>query len=79
MLSFLSRLVSSGSVSRLSAFTVENMSVCIRITCPCNVYHLKPHFYIVKRGYTEVYNFSLFFDQKHRLCVLVRTALAMQL
>ena len=29
-------------------------------TCPCNVYSLKPHFYIAKLGYTGVYLFFLF-------------------
>ena len=28
--------------------------------CPCNVYLLKPHFYIVKLGYAGVYLFFLF-------------------
>ena len=35
----------------------------IRKTCPCNVYPLKPHFYIVKFGYAEVYLFFLFLHQ----------------
>ena len=35
----------------------------IRITCPCNVYPLKPHFYIVKLGYAGVYLFFLFLLQ----------------
>ena len=35
---------------------------------------LKPHFYIVKLGFTVVYIISLIFAQKHRLWVLVRTA-----
>ena len=43
------------------------------ITCPCNVYSLTPHFYIVKLGFTGVYIF-LIFDLKHRLWILVRTA-----
>ena len=37
--------------------------VHIRKTCPCNVYPLKPHFYIVKLGYTGVYLFFLFLLQ----------------
>ena len=37
---------------------------------------LKPHFYIVKLGFTEVYIIFLNFAQKHRLWVLVRTASA---
>ena len=30
---------------------------------PCNKYHLKPHFYIVKMGYAGVYLFFLFLLQ----------------
>ena len=37
--------------------------VFIRKTCPCNVYPLKPHFYIVKLGYAGVYLFFLFLLQ----------------
>ena len=36
------------------------ISVNIRKTCPCNIYPLKPHFYIVKLGYAEVNLFFLF-------------------
>ena len=36
---------------------------------------LKPHFYIVKLGFTGVYFIFLISTQKHRLWVLVRTAL----
>ena len=43
-------------------------------TCPCNEHPLTPHFYIVKLGFTGVY-FFLIFAPKHRLWVLVRTAL----
>ena len=35
---------------------------------------LKPHFYIVKLGFTGVYIIFLIFAQKHRLWVLVKTA-----
>ena len=35
----------------------------IRKTCPCNVYPLKPHIYIVKLGFTGVYLFFLFLLQ----------------
>ena len=45
------------------------------ITCPCNVDPLTPHFYIVKLGFTGIYFCFLFFALKHRLWVLVRTAL----
>ena len=37
---------------------------------------LKPHFYIVKLGFTRVYIIFLISAQKHRLWVLVRTASA---
>ena len=48
----------------------------IMITCPCNLYPLTPHFYILKLGFTGVYViFLLFlFALKHSLWVLVRTA-----
>ena len=32
----------------------------VRITCPCNEYPLKPHFYIVKLGYAGVYLYVFF-------------------
>ena len=35
----------------------------IRKTCPCNVYPLEPHFYIVKLGFAGVYLFFLFLLQ----------------
>ena len=35
----------------------------IRKTCPCNVYPLKPNFYIVKLGFAGVYLFFLFLLQ----------------
>ena len=43
-------------------------------TCLYNFDHLKPHFYIVKLGFTGLYIIFLIFAQKHRLKVLVRTA-----
>ena len=39
-----------------------------------NFVALKPHFYIVKLGFSGVYTFFLISAQKHRLWVLVRTA-----
>ena len=45
-------------------------------TCLYNVDPLKPHFYIVKLGFTGVYIIFLVSAQKHRLWVLVRTASA---
>ena len=32
-------------------------------TCPCNEYHLKPHFYIAKMGFAGIYLFFLFLLQ----------------
>ena len=43
-------------------------------TCLYNFDPLKPHFYIVKPGFTGVYIIFLISAQKHRLWVLVRTA-----
>ena len=45
----------------------------IRITCPCDLYPLTPHFYIVKLGCTGVYIF-FHFALKHRLWLFIRTA-----
>ena len=42
-------------------------------TCPCNVYPLTPHFYIVKLGFTVVFIF-LSFALKQRVWVLVSEA-----
>ena len=42
----------------------------------CNFDPLKPHFYIVKLGFTGVYIIFLISAKKHRLWVLVRTASA---
>ena len=46
----------------------------ITITCLYDFDPLKPHFYIVKLGFTRVYIIFLNSVQKHRLWVLVRTA-----
>ena len=43
-------------------------------TCLYNFDPLKPHFYIVKLGFTGVYIIFFISAQKHRLWVLVRTA-----
>ena len=45
-------------------------------TCLYNFDPLKPHFYIVKLGFTGVYIIFLSSAQKHRLWLLVRTALS---
>ena len=43
-------------------------------TCLYNFDPFKPHFYIVKLGFTGVYIIFLISAQKHRLWVRVRTA-----
>ena len=45
-------------------------SKIITKTCLYNVYPLKPHFYIVKLGFTGVYIIVLISALKHRLWVL---------
>ena len=45
----------------------------IRITCPCDLYPLAHHFYILKLEFIGVYTFSIF-ALKHRPWVLVRIA-----
>ena len=56
--------------------TVKNSEIRLFITKTClyNFDPLKPHFYIVKLGFTGVYIIFLISAQKHRLWVLVRTA-----
>ena len=44
-------------------------------TCLYNIDPLKPHFYIVKLGFKGVYIIFLISALKHRLWVLIRTAL----
>ena len=52
----------------------DTRSVIITKTCLYNFGPLKPHFYIVKLGFTGVYITFLISAKKHRLLVLVRTA-----
>ena len=56
----------------------ENMclkkQITITKTCLYNFDPFKPHFYIVKLGFTGVYIIFQSFDRKHKLRVLVRTA-----
>ena len=53
----------------------RKLKIYITKTYLYNFDPLKPHFYIVKLGFTGVY-FICLFSQKHRLWVLVRTASA---
>ena len=63
----------------ISVFTYIVQFVPSRKTCLYNFDPLKPHFYIVKLGFTGVYIIFLISAQKHRLWVLVRTASARRL
>ena len=53
---------------------VHPQNFFIMKTCLYNFDPLKPHFYIVKLGFTGVYIIFLISAQKSRLWVLVRTA-----
>ena len=58
-----------------SVYTVDiYTSQRITITCLYNFDPLKPHFYVVKLGFTGVYIIFHISAQKHRLWVHVRTA-----
>ena len=52
----------------------QTLQNAITKTCLYNVDPLKPHFYIVKLGFTGVYIIFLISAQKHRLWVPVRSA-----
>ena len=41
-------------------FESDNHQIYIRITCPCVLYPLTPHFYIVKLGLQRYTSFSIF-------------------
>ena len=49
---------------------VPNLNLCITKTCLYNFDPLKPHFCIIKLGFTGVYIIFLISAQKHRLWVL---------
>ena len=57
---------------------IENGSNIMK-TYLYNIDPLKPHFYVVKLGFTGVYIIFLISASKHKLCVLVRTASVRQL
>ena len=59
----------------MAMFRVIQILSYITKTClhVYNVDPLKPHFYIVKLGFTGVYTFVLISAQKYRLWVLART------
>ena len=51
---------------------MQSIACYIMLICPCNVYPLTPHFYIVKQRFTGVFIFS-YFCSKNKLWVLFRT------
>ena len=57
-------------------FNILHPSALITKTCLYNYDPLKPHFYIVKLGFTGVYIIFPISSQNHRLWVLVSTASA---
>ena len=59
---------------RYILWSLWSIKLSITKTCLFNFDPLKPHFYIVKLGFTGVYIFFFISAQKHRLWVLVRTA-----
>ena len=61
--------ITSALVVKMLAVLVISSSQCIfiRKTCLYNFDPLKPHFYIVKLGFTGVYIIFLISAQKHRL------------
>ena len=64
---------SNDSHSSASESRCGKIDISITKTCLYNFDPLKPHFYIVKLGFTGVYNIFLISAQKHRLWVLVGT------
>ena len=56
------------------SFVSSSFACFITKTCLYNFDPLKPHFYIVKLGFTGVYIIFLISAEKHILWVLVRTA-----
>ena len=45
---------------RKPQYMASTDSFYIRLTCPCDYYPIAPYFYIVKLGFTSVYNFLIF-------------------
>ena len=66
-------IISWRSVVSFFHKNVHKSWLLITKTCLYNFDPFKPHFYIVKLGFTGVCNIFLISAQKHRLWVLVRT------
>ena len=64
-------------IENISPSKTESFQIKILIITKTHLYNfdpLKPHFYIVKLGFTGVYIIFSYFCSKHTLWVLVRTA-----
>ena len=61
------------TIRLMRGFCLKEKNVITK-TCLYNFDPLKPHFYIVKLGFTGVCIIFLISAQKHRLWVLIRTA-----
>ena len=62
--------------TKLTYYCVQGLSISYKIITKTYLYNfdpLKPNFYTVKLGFTEIYIIFLISTQKHRLWVLVRT------
>ena len=60
-------------VDKFLSWRFDHEIFSITKTCLYNFDPLKPHFYIVKLGFTGVYIILFIFAQKLRLWVLIRT------
>ena len=58
-----------GGESKLYRYVFAMFRKLIMKTCPYNFDPLKPHFYIVKLGFTGLYIIFLISAKKHRLWV----------
>ena len=47
-------------IEKCNVNIIQKLGQSIRKTCPCNVYPLESHFYIVKMGFAMLYLFFLF-------------------
>ena len=69
-------VVCANTIGSTVCVSNNNKTECVTKTRLYNFDPLKPHFYIVKLGFTGVYIIFLISAQKLRLWVLIRTALA---
>ena len=73
----LAALVWRGNICTIYIFVIKLVPSCTQSITKTRLYSfdpLKPHFYIVKLGFTGAYIIFFISAQKHRLWVLVRTA-----